>query len=114
MMKKTLNLECPKCRLSAQASLDSPYHRFIVYTCPQCHSNVVYYKNKVDILPDRLFKKLLKKQKLEFCGQIDFIPPKKRQRRKVSVRGPITQDDVLNLKILLETEKDTADFISKL
>jgi len=113
MKKETLTLECPKCQLPAKAFLDSPYHKFIMYTCPRCHSNVVYYKDRVDTLSDRLFKKLLKKHKLEFCGQIDFISPVKGKKR-VLVRGPITHDDILNLKILLETEKNTSDFISKI
>jgi len=110
-MEKVINLKCPQCRLTARAVLSEP-HKFIIYTCPKCLSNVVCYKNKIDTIPDRLFKKLLKKRKLTFCGDVSFAPPPKRQDRQV--RGPITPEDVIDLKILLETEKDSARIISKL
>ena len=96
----------------AEAVLDEMYHKFIIYTCPKCQSNVVYYKRKVDIIPDRLFKKLIKKRKLIFCGNVSFSSSEGQPNRQV--RGPITKEDVINLKILLETEKDSAGIISKL
>jgi endogenous inhibitor of DNA gyrase (YacG/DUF329 family) len=105
-MEQVLKLECPKCRLPARAVIESPYYRFIVYTCPKCYSNVVYYKNKIDVIPDRLFKKLLKKRKLAFCGDVVF-----NSSTKKNLGQEITQDDILNLKILLETEMDSARVI---
>ena len=111
-MEKTLDLRCPNCRLSANATLDGTHHRFIVYTCPKCRSNVVYFKNKIDIIPDRLFRKLLRKRKLVFCGDVSFFPAVGKPDQPV--RGPITHQDIVDLKILLETEKDSFRFISKL
>ena len=110
---KIFNLECPTCQLRAKASLDESYHKFIVYTCPKCQSNVVYYKNKIDILPDHLLKKLLKKGKLTFCGDVSF-PLYTKKSSSCSGRGPITKDDLLDLKILLGTENDSSRIISRL
>ena len=110
-MEEILTLRCPNCRLAAEAVLESPYHKFIVYTCPKCHSNVAYFKKRVDILPDHLFKKLLSKKKLSFCGSINFPVNKK---AKIEDTRYISGDDIVNLRILLETEKDSSRIISRL
>jgi hypothetical protein len=111
-MEKILVLACPKCHLRAEAVLDEAYHKFIVYTCPKCQSNVVFFKHKIDIIPDHLFKKLIKKRKLTFCGNVSFLCSEGQPDRQI--RGPITKEDIIDLKILLETEKDSSGIISKL
>ena len=111
-MNKVLDLRCPRCNLLAKAVLDGSSHRFIVYTCPKCRSNVVYFKNRIDIIPDHLFRKLLRRRKLIFCGDVSFTPATGKPDQHV--KGPITQEDITDLKILLETEKDSSGFISRL
>ena len=114
-MNKIFTLKCPKCRLRAKAILNEPFHNFIVYTCPKCQSNVVYFKNKVDIIPDRLLKKLISKRKLTFCGDINFSCTENQSDKKPTTnKKPITEEDIIDLKILLETEDDIGRLISKL
>lgn len=97
---------CPRCSLSAEAVLEQDYYKFIIYKCPRCGSNVVMYEDKIQVISNRLIKKLIKAGKLRFCGNISFkMPPHK---------PPITDDDILNLKILLETESDSATIINNL
>ena len=122
-MEKILALKCPQCELPAKAQLDTPYHKFLIYTCPKCKSNVVYYGNRIDIISDRLLKKLVKTKKVKFCGNVSF---NKDTRTRVKVKLPpsvkrlppntrkITKDDLLDLKILLETETDYDTFLSKI
>lgn len=115
MKVNKFRIVCPECHLSAVAELDSDFQKFIIYTCPRCHHNVVYYKNKVETLSDKMVKKLLRSGKLKFCGKVIF-----KDFRSSAVQSggddkrTITEDDVTNLKILLETEKDAAKIISRL
>lgn len=104
----SIRLQCPKCRLDASAMLDSK-RKFIIYTCPRCKSNVIHYKQKTEIISDRLFHKLLRKGRLVFCGDVRFpVKPE-------NIEGTlISSDDLINLKILLETEKDSATFLSRI
>jgi transcription initiation factor IIE alpha subunit len=106
-MKTTiLKFECPKCRCGAQAELGRHYKLFLIYKCPNCNSNVAYYDNKISIISDKMILSLKKKNKIKFCKTVIQPRPKKSKN--------ITKDDVLNLKILLETEKDPDSLISKL
>lgn len=131
MDKLSVRLKCPKCGLPGEAVLEEASYKCILYVCPRCHSNVVCYQNKIDVITDHLLDNLLKNKKLEFCGNVKFPEergargPKQRKtrvkkniRKKKSVssteKGPITRDDILNLKILLETEKDFDSIVSRL
>lgn len=120
MENVSIKIKCPRCHLAAEAVLEHTFHKFLIYTCPQCRSNVVYYRNKIDVISDRLLRKLLKRGKLRHCGNVSFVEKSLRKRRlrgdieEEAPRNSITPDDVLNLKILLETEDDSAKVIERL
>ena len=114
-----LNLKCPKCGCPARAEVKKQVYKFLIYVCPKCDSNVVYYDNKIDIISDRLVESMAKKDKLHYSGQAVF--PKRHKKQKTGIseartglsRG-ITPDKIVDLKILLNTETDFDSFISKI
>lgn len=106
MHKVIIDLECPKCRYSAKTSVEESYDGFLLFVCPKCNSNVVYYDNKMDIISDQLVHKLVRTRRLKTCGIIMGTPVVKRK-----LDQPVSSDDILNLKIALETSKDVSDFI---
>jgi len=118
MAKTVLSLECPKCHFPARAEFEK-FHKFIIYICPKCKSNVVFYGNKIDIISDRMVNSLRKRKKLKACGNalfpmdIDDKFSKSPIKPLVSSEG-ITKDKILDLKILLETERDLGSLLSKL
>jgi predicted RNA-binding Zn-ribbon protein involved in translation (DUF1610 family) len=107
---KTFKLKCPICKLTAKAELEQ-FSKFLIYTCPKCHSNVVFYKHKTRILSDELIAKLMRQGRLKFCGNVLFS---KTAEAKSDRDHPISQDDMTNLKILLATETDVSQIIDKL
>lgn len=111
MNKIIINLKCPKCHFPARAEVKNKLYKFLIYTCPKCSNNVVYYKNKVDILSNKYVESLRKKKKLQFCGDALFPLSKNIKKKKTE---EITQDKIIDLKILLETEKDVDTFLSKI
>ena len=111
MAKKTIfTLECPQCGHSARAELDN-FHRFLIYKCPQCHSNVVYYDKKVEIISSKMIRQLKKKGKLRLCG--DALYPVVKPSLPISPK-PITDETIANLRILLETTSSVESFLSKI
>ena len=114
-MNKTmiLKLRCPNCKSPARAEVKKKSYKFLIYVCPNCNSNVVYYNNKIDVLSDKFVEMLTKKNKLQFSGRAIF-PKKPRKPFKKANREEITKDNVLDLKILLHTEKDFESFLSKI
>jgi hypothetical protein len=114
-----IKIECPKCTYSVEANLKKEF-KLIMYTCPQCHSNVVFYDNKTDLISDAMVSKLRNNKKLEFYAMANkksspkvSPPPVKRLRRPLRHEG-LSKEDVLDLKILLETEKDIGSFLAKI
>lgn len=107
MNKTLIPLKCPNCGLVAKAEMRNMLSKFLIYTCPKCKSHVAFYNNKVNVISTSLLKRLMNKGKLRCCGNVSFpnISFKKR---------PITKDDILNLKILLEMETDSAKIIEML
>jgi hypothetical protein len=111
-MNKIINdLVCPKCRIHAEMVVKPGKYSFLLYTCPRCLSNVVYYKNKLSVISDRLVTKLIRQRKIRTCGTIDV---KKELSGRKNDRKAITEEDIKNLKILLETEPDIDKIISKI
>ena len=107
----TIEINCPKCRCPIKASIKRlGIKDFLIYICPECQGNVVYYKDKVDLISDRLLHKLFQKRKLKTCGVIDGL----QQSNPASDKKVITLGDVTNLKILLDVSKDVDDFLSKI
>ena len=107
MAKITISLCCPKCQYPAKAEIKK-FFKFVIYKCPKCHSNVVYYDNKTDIISDKMMKLLGKRKKLKDFGRATFPKINKKDGSK------ITKENVVDFKILLETEKDFDAFLSKL
>ena len=108
MVKEQLvKLACPKCKLPIEAKIKKSHHEFLIYICPKCQSNVVYYNDKVDIISDKLLRKLLRQKRLTSCGQIEIGSAIQPQR-------VISLNDVTDLKIALETSKNVDDFLSKI
>lgn len=99
-------LTCPKCSLEAQIEIRK-YCKFVIYICPKCKSNIAYYADKLNIISDRMLYALKKQKRLEVCGNALF--PVKSKNRNV-----ITKDNILNLKILLNTEKDFDNLLKQL
>lgn len=115
MSNKTmiLKLKCPNCKSPARAEVKKKSYKFLIYVCPNCNSNVVYYNNKIDVLSDKFVEMLTKKSKLQFSGRAIF-PKKPRKLLKKTGRVEITKDNVTDLKILLHTEKSFESFLSKI
>jgi endogenous inhibitor of DNA gyrase (YacG/DUF329 family) len=106
MPKISVKLSCPKCGFPVSAAIENRHHEFLLFICPKCQSNVVYYDNKLDIISDNMVKKLVKDHKLQMCGMLQ-IDAKKSD-------CPITFDDIINLKITLETSNGVDDFLKKI
>ena len=110
--KKSITLKCPKCGETTPVLFHRSTRKFVLYTCPKCDSNVVYYNNHVDVISDALVQKLMKKGKLRFCGNLDL---KSRPKESRPVRDRvISKDDILDLRILLAKEEDVEKIVSKL
>lgn len=108
-----MTFECPKCHHGARAELDNEY-KFLIYKCPQCNSNVVYYNNRLDVISDKMIERLKKKNKIRYCRNVlSSMSPKKKTELKI-LDEPITPDKITDLKILLETESDFDRLLSKL
>jgi hypothetical protein len=101
-----ITLSCPCCKYAVDASLKD-HISFLVYTCPKCRNNVAYYENKITLISDRMFNKVIRKYNMGTCEirKEVFSDMEKLQ---------IGDDDILNLKIALATSKDATDFLRKI
>jgi hypothetical protein len=109
--KLTLNIHCPECNHTIQASVTENYKDFIILVCPKCHKNIVCYDNKVDVISDQCVKKLISKKHLQCCGVVETDAQASAECG--SGKG-LTNDSLTDLKILLETSQDVNDFLSKI
>ena len=105
--KVSLKLGCPKCGLPVNASIKEYCHEFLLFICPKCHSNVVFYDNKLDIISDQMVSKLIKNDKLKQCGVLSV-------KALSRPDDPISSDDIINLRIALHISKDVKDFLKKI
>lgn len=108
-----LKLKCPNCNSPARAEIKKKLYKFLIYVCPHCDSNVVCYNNKTDILSDKFVEMLTKKNKLQFSGNAIF-PKKSKKPPKKTGREEITKDNVVDLIILLHTERNFESFLTKI
>lgn len=102
--KIDVKLKCPHCNFPIKARVRKNFKGFLLYVCPRCNSNVVYYDNRIDIISNRLLKKILRQKRLISCGILH--PYNKAPSESIS------SDDILNLRILLETTGDVEEFLS--
>ena len=107
-LSTSIKINCPGCDHHVMAEINNGIGRFILFVCPNCHKNVIYFDNKVDTISDKALKKLIRRGKLHYCGVIDSEGVKKVESKE------ITPETVTDLKILLETSKSVDDFISKI
>ena len=105
----TISIKCPKCHLEIEAAVLNKKRSFLIYTCPGCKQNVAWYENRIITISNQLLKKLQKRGLLELenCGTIST---RKRKERT----GPITEDEIINLRITLAKENDVNRIISRL
>jgi len=101
MAKKIIKkmVGCPNCSLEARIEIRK-FSKFVIYVCPKG-------KNKVSVISNRMVESLKTQQKLEVCGDVLFPTISKE-------KGEITEDSILNLRILLETEKDFNNFLKQI
>lgn len=113
-MDKTtyLKLECPRCHSPVHAKVSKKIYKFLIYRCPICDSNVVYYENHVDILSDEFVSSLTRNENLSFFGEASFpmMVPSKAELGDEE----ITRDRIIDLRILLNTERSFEKFIEKI
>jgi hypothetical protein len=105
--KVSIKLGCPKCGFPVNASIEEYCHEFLLFVCPKCQSNVVFYDNKLDIISNKMLSKLIRKDKLKQCGILNV-------NVSLKTEEPISLDDVVNLKIALQTSKGVDDFLQKI
>jgi len=110
MHKVSIKMDCPKCGFPASVSIKDDGREILLFVCPHCHSNVVYYNNKLDIISDHLLNKLIRKRKLKTCGMLEIKHP---DDKKVEYQS-ISSDDIVDLKIALETSDSVESFIKKI
>jgi len=96
---------CPQCGFSLDAEILRRKHRFLIFRCPCCERNVVQYRNRTDTLSDELVSLLIKSRKLQYCGIL---------KSPYHDHAVISADDIINLRILLNTERDSGRIIARL
>jgi len=109
MNKNIFKFSCPNCRFSVKAELEKKFNKFVLYVCPKCDRNVVYFKEKIRMISDKMVNRLKKEGRLQHCGSTMFYVPSRTQKPL-----GISKDDIVNLRILLETEQDFNRIIEKL
>jgi hypothetical protein len=92
----------------AKAEIKKRY-KFVIYVCPQCNSNIAQYEDKISVISNRIIRALVKHKKFKCCGELYF-----KKSEKVSRPQNLTDDVMLDLKILLETSKDVDSFIKNI
>jgi DNA-directed RNA polymerase subunit RPC12/RpoP len=107
MAEKYIQMKCPHCSFQVKAELKLPFKKFLLYVCPGCKRNVVFYNGKMGIISSTLVKSLIKRKILQVCGDALFTSYDLKNQK-------ISEDDIINLKILLETEQDFDKIIAKL
>ena len=105
-------LKCPKCFSPAHAEMDKNVYKFLIYKCPVCDSNVVYYDNKVDILSDEFVRKFSRDSNVVHCGEALF--PRISPSNGKTSDEEITRDRIVDLKILLNTESSLDNLLLKI
>ncbi len=131
---REIRINCPHCHRKSKLFLTSrPY--LMVLNCPVCHHSLLNSEGKTYEIDDmkiiqmkgpqiESFIKGLKKQLAKQNSQSDYannhLPVNTQQdvythsshRKKEPVRtSPVSKDDLINLKIALESCRDVSDFL---
>jgi hypothetical protein len=138
-MVKTLSIECPHCNKTFNVFLSSNAS-MVILNCPLCLTPLIYYKTRCFVLSkhqiDRIQKSRQDTTVLKILHSIAREEPRSclqheagRQRNASGVRvekyittpaqsgtygAHITRDDIINLKIELETCADCGQFIDRI
>jgi uncharacterized Zn finger protein (UPF0148 family) len=99
-------ITCPACGTPIETQVRGKGHLFLLFCCPMCSRNVVQYEGKVTCLSDAFVKSLREKYKLKSFGSV--------LTRPVKSHKSITEDDINDLRILLNTEPDFNKLLQKL
>lgn len=119
-----MHIKCPHCGNEMEVSLQGKKSSMVVCVCGRCKSPLVTLDGDVFELDREEFHALRKKlarvvDALRECAETGrVVPPvlEKREsvRRDAEKADKISQEDVDNLKIDLETCKDVSEFIDRL
>jgi hypothetical protein len=140
-MIKTLSIECPHCNKTFDVFLSSNAS-MVILNCPLCLTPLIYYKTRCFVLSkhqiDRIRKSRQDTTVLKILHSIAREEPQPSHRRMPLRRGRddrvpvakyispqagfrtfggenhITRDDVINLRIELETCTDCGQFIERI
>jgi predicted RNA-binding Zn-ribbon protein involved in translation (DUF1610 family) len=101
MAKLKKDLSCPACGFNSTARVVRRHYRFLLFQCPTCNKNVVFYAGKTGTLSDELIGMLFLHKYLSPCGDM--------------VMGPSIPDKAIeNLHNLLASEQDFDRILSQL
>lgn len=119
-----MHIKCPHCGNEMEVSLQGKKSSMVVCVCGRCKSPLVTLDGDVFELDREEFHALRKKlarvvDALRECAETGrVVPPVLEQRENVrrdaEKADKISQEDVDNLKIDLETCKDVSEFIDRL
>jgi len=137
-MVNTLAIECPHCSKKFEVLLSSNA-TMLILNCPLCLTPLIYYKSRCFVLSKMQMEKIRQsKQDTTALKILHHIASKEQvgwhsgnslrpQKQSVLVekyistaqatigkRKLITRDDIVNLRIELETCEDSQNFIDKL
>ncbi len=131
-MIKTLNIECPSCAESYRLFL-SINTSMVILDCPMCYTSIIYFKGQTFLLSKNQLERIknckVESNVLKILQKITAEGTKVhcRQGRVQRYRGVekhlpiirssldhISHDDIINLRIELETCRDTAEFIERI
>jgi hypothetical protein len=132
-MVKTLSIECPHCNKTFDVFLSSNAS-MVILNCPLCVTPLIYYKTRCFVLSkhqiDRIRKSrqdttvlkilhsIAREEPQSWHNDEDAVPVGKYMVPATSCRAcgsdSITRDDVVNLRIDLETCVDSKDFIERI
>jgi len=132
-MVKTLSIECPHCNKTFDVFLSSNAS-MVILNCPLCVTPLIYYKTRCFVLSkhqiDRIRKSRQDTTVLKILHSIAREEPQSWRQHEEAVpvgkymvpatacrsygNGHITRDDIVNLRIELETCIDSKEFIARL
>jgi hypothetical protein len=103
---------CPKC--GTDSYLISQESNPIIFQCHGCSSYVVIENDRAYTVSDNFMAEMVNKFNFKFCGQIIKVEAKKEKPLPKKKKTEITEDDIKDLRELLEKSKDSSEIIKKL